>query len=69
MSEPIYNQEEASAKIAQWAAEYNAQTDTPMDIYPLEASNNVDTIKATEINADAWESGEDENLLFNIIWS
>lgn len=69
MLKPIYTQEEASETIARWAAEYNAQTDTPMDIYPLEASNNIDTIKATEINADAWELGEDEHLLFNIIWS
>ena len=69
MSEPTYTWEEASATVTRWATDYNAQTNTPMDIYPLEASNNIDSIKAFEINEDAWESGEDEHLLFNIIWS
>jgi hypothetical protein len=69
MTEPTYTWEEASATVAKWAVDYNAQTDTPMSIYPLEASNNIDTIKAVEINADAYESGEDEYLLFNVLWS
>ena len=69
MNEPVYTWEEASATVAKWAADYNTQTDTPMSIHPLEASNNIDTIKAVEINADACESGEDEDLLFHVKWS
>ena len=69
MTEPTYTWEEASAIVAKWATDYNAQTDTPMDIYPLEASNEVDTIKAVEINSDAYESGEEKDLLFHVKWS
>jgi len=69
MNEPVYTWEEASATVAKWATDYNTQTDTPMSIYPLEASNNIDTIRATEINADACDSGDDEDLLFHIKWS
>ena len=69
MTEPTYTWEEASATVAKWATDYNAQTDAPMHICPLEASNGVDTIKAVEINADAYESGEDNDLLFHVKWS
>jgi len=69
MNEPVYTREEASTTVAKWATDYNTQTDTPMSIYPLEASNNIDTIRATEINADAYDSGDDEDLLFHIKWS
>ena len=69
MKQEIYTWTEASATVVKWAADYNAQTDTPMSIYPLKASNNIDTIKAVAINEDAFESGEDEDLLFHVKWS
>jgi hypothetical protein len=69
MTEPTYTWEEASATVAKWATDYNTQTDTPMSIYPLEASNNTDTIKAVAINEEAFESGEEKELLFHVKWS
>ena len=69
MKQEVYTWTEASATVARWAADYNTQTDTPMSIYPLEASNNIDTIKAVAINEEACESGEDEDLLFHVKWS
>ena len=69
MNEPTYTWEEASATVAKRAADYNAQTDTPMSICPLEASNSIDTIKASEINADAYDAGKDDVLLFHVKWS
>ena len=69
MKQEIYTWETASATVARWADDYNTQTDTPMSIYPLEASNNIDTIKAVAINTEAYESGEDEDLFFHVKWS
>ena len=68
MSEPTYTWTEASSIVAKWAADYNTQTDTPMSIYPLEASNNIDTIKAIAINSAAYDAGETDDLLFHIKW-
>ena len=64
-----YTQDEAIKTVKRWAEDYNSQTDTPMSIYWNKATNNIDTIEAIEINSEAWEKGEDETLLFHVIWS
>ena len=61
--------QEASKTVREWAEEYNKQTDCPMDINPLSASNGIDTISATETNETAWECGDDAELNFEVSWS
>ena len=67
-NQPIYTWDEASETVAKWATDYNAQTDTEMSIYPLEASNNIDSIKAIQINECAFERGEAHEAFFIVVW-
>ena len=59
---------EASNTVRKWAEDYNEQTDSPMTIETLKATNNIDTISAIEVNNGAWERGEEEELRFIVIW-
>jgi len=69
MSEPTYTHTEAIELVKKLALDYNEQTDTPMSIEPLKATNNIDTIKALEVNLEAWFAGKDETLLFRVVWA
>ena len=62
--------EEAAVVVANYADSYNSEAEEPMTSQAWHtATNNVDTVEAVEINHDAWDCGEDEELLFNVLIS
>jgi len=62
--------EEAAIVVANYAYSYNIEAEEPMTSQAWHtATNNEDTVKAVEINQDAWDCGEDEELLFDVLIS